>query len=128
MPLPLFDRRAYAVAAANATARQASAEVDVIERRVAREIVDAAGALRAADAERALLLPHVGTEARLALRAVRAAFAEGEITLAEWLDAVRAWQETEVALLTLDTDIALARATLARALGLPLFPASDRVR
>jgi cobalt-zinc-cadmium efflux system outer membrane protein len=128
MPLPLFDRRAGAIAAADASARQASAEGDALQRRIAREIADAAGALRSADAERTLLLPYVGDEARLALRAVQAAFAEGEITLAEWLDAVRAWQETELALLTLDTDIALRRVALARALGLPIFSASDPVR
>ncbi len=128
IPLPLFDRRAGAIAASNATARQASAESDATQRLVAREIADAAGALRAAEAARTLLLPYIGAEARVALRAVQAAYAEGEITLAEWLDAVRAWQETELALLTLDTDVALRRVALARASGRPLFPASESVR
>ncbi len=128
IPLPLFDRRAGALAAANATARQASAATDVTQRLLAREIADAAGSLRAAEEMRTLLLPYVGDEARVALRAVQAAYADGEITLAEWLDAVRAWQETELALLTLDTDIALRRVALARALGFPLFPLSDPVR
>lgn len=122
LPLPLLDRRAGAVAAADATARQMEAEADVARRQVSREVLDAVSALRSSDAERRALQPFAGAESRLALRAVQAAYAEGEITLTEWLEAVRAWQETEFALLTLTTDIALRRAALARAVGLSLFP------
>jgi outer membrane protein TolC len=59
---------------------------------------------------------------------VQAAYAEGEITLAEWLEAVRAWQETELAVLILTTDLALRRAELARAVGLSLFPTTESNR
>lgn len=128
MPLPLLDRRASAVAAADATARQLDAEGDVARRRVSREVLDALNALRSTEAERTALQPFAGAESRLALRAVNAAYAEGEITLTEWLEAMRAWQETEIALLTLTTDIALRRADLARAVGLPLFPPTESNR
>ncbi len=128
MPLPLFDRRAGAMAAASATARQRDADAEDVRRRVTGEVLDALNAVRGADAERALLQPFVGDESRLALRAVHAAFAEGEITLTEWLEAVRAWQETEVALLTLTTNIALRRVDLARAVGLSLFPLTESPR
>jgi len=128
MPLPLLDRRASAVAAADATARQLDAEGDIARRRVSREVLDALNALRSAEAERTALQPFAGAESRLALRAVNAAYAEGEITLTEWLEAVRAWQETELALLTLTTDIALRRADLARAVGLSLFPPTESNR
>ena len=128
VPLPLLDRRAGAVSAADATARQVDAEFDVARRRVSREVLDALSALRSSEAEHAALQPFAGAESRLALRAVQAAYAEGEITLTEWLEAVRAWQETELALLTLTTDIALRRAELARAVGLSLFPSTESNR
>lgn len=128
LPLPLLDRRAGAVAAADATARQLEAEADMTRRRVAQEVLDALSALGSTEAERNALLPFAGAESRLALRAVQAAYAEGEITLTEWLEAVRAWQETELALLTTTTDLALRRVELARALGLSLFPHTEANR
>ena len=128
LPLPLLDRRAGAVSAADATARQMDADADVARRRVSRDVLDALSALRSSEAEHAALQPFVGAESRLALRAVQAAYAEGEITLAEWLEAVRAWQETELAVLILTTDIALRRAELARAVGLSLFPTTESNR
>ena len=128
MPLPLLDRREGATAAASATARQSEAEAELVRRRVVREVLDALNAVRGAEAERALLQPFAGDESRRALRAVQAAYAEGEITLTEWLEAVRAWQETEAALLTLTTEIALRRVDLARAVGLPLFPLTGSSR
>ncbi|MBA3919859.1 MAG: hypothetical protein C0516_14910 [Gemmatimonas sp.] len=128
LPLPLLDRRAGAVAAADATARQLEAETDMARRRVAQEVLDALSALGSTEAERNALLPFAGAESRLALRAVQAAYAEGEITLTEWLEAVRAWQETELALLTTTTDLALRRVELARAVGLSLFPHTEANR
>jgi cobalt-zinc-cadmium efflux system outer membrane protein len=128
LPLPLLDRRAGAVSAADATARQMDADADVARRRVSRDVLDALSALRSSEAEHAALQPFVGAESRLALRAVQAAYAEGEITLAEWLEAVRAWQETELAVLILTTDLALRRAELARAVGLSLFPTTESNR
>jgi cobalt-zinc-cadmium efflux system outer membrane protein len=128
IPLPLLDRRGGIVAAADATARQVDAEADVVRRRVRSEVQEALSALRSALAERALLQPFAGIESRLALRAVQAAYAEGEIPLTEWLGAVRAWQETELALLTLSTDIAQRRIALARAAGIPLFPSTESIR
>lgn len=128
LPLPLFDRRVGAVAAADATARQTGAEADLVRRRVTREVTEAFTALRGAQAEYALLQPFAGAESRLALRAVQAAYAEGEITLAEWLEAVRAWQETELTLLTLTTNIAQRRVALARAAGVPLFSTLESIR
>ncbi len=128
VPLPLLDRRGGAVAAADATARQINAEADAVQRRITREVLDALSGLRSAEAERAVLQPFTGAESRLALRAVQAAYAEGEITLTEWLEAVRAWQETELALLSLTTNIVLRRAELARAVGLSLFSSTDSTR
>ena len=116
------------MAAADATARQIDADTEVVRRRVRREVLDALSALRSATVERDLLQPYAGAEARVALRAVQAAYAEGEITLTEWLESVRAWQETELALLTLSSTIAQRRIELTRAAGLPLFPHSESIR
>lgn len=124
IPLPLFDRRSGAIAAAAADARRQRAETDVVRRRIAAEVAEAAAALRAADAQRAALAPHLGDDTRLALRAVQASYAEGEITLVEWLDAMRAYQDAESVLVTLQGDVALRRAMLARAIGAPLVPLS----
>jgi outer membrane protein, heavy metal efflux system len=121
LPLPLWDRRAGAVQAAEAQARQAVAERATLERQVAREVAEAAAALEAIETERALLAPHVGPRTEAALRAVRVAYAEGDITLVEWLDAVRAYQEAEATFASLEADVLVRRAALERAVGAPLF-------
>lgn len=122
LPLPLFDRRDGSMAAADADARRVGAEGDAVQRRVAREVADALDALQAAEAQRSALAPHMGEDARLTVRAVQTSFAEGEITLVEWLDAVRAYQEAESTFLTLQAEVAIRRAALARAVGAPLPP------
>lgn len=128
IPLPLFDRRAAAVEASYADARRLRAEQDVVKRRVAREVADALDALRAAEEQRAALAPHVGEESRIAVRAVQASHAEGEITLVEWLDAVRAYQDAESTYVTLQAEVAIRRAALARVVGAPLFPLASAHR
>ncbi len=128
IPLPLFDRRAGAVEAADADARRVRAEEDVVRRRVAREVVDALDALRSAEEQRAALAPHLGEDAKIAVRAVQATYAEGEITLVEWLDAIRAYQDAESTYLTLQAEVAIRRAALARAVGAPLFPSATSGR
>lgn len=121
-PLPVFDRRGGAIGAAEADARRATADIEAARRRVAREVAEALDALRTAEAQRAALAPHVGEEARLVVRAVQASYAEGEITLVEWLDAVRAYLDAESTYLTLQAEVVVRRAALARAVGAPLFP------
>ena len=121
LPLPLWDRRGGAVQAAEAEARRADAERAALERQVAREVAEAAAALEVIETERALLAPHVGERTRVAMNAVRVAYAEGDITLVEWLDAVRAYQEAEAAFASLVADVLVRRAALERAVGAPLF-------
>ena len=128
VPLPLFDRRSGAVEAATAEARRAVAETEVVRRRVDREVTDALDALRAAETQRAALAPHLGEGALIAIRAVQTSYAEGEITLAEWLDAVRAYQDAESTYVTLQADVAVARAALVRAIGTPLTTTSSPQR
>ena len=83
-------------------------------------------ALRAVEVQRAALAPHVGDDTRAALRAIQSAYAEGEATLTEWLDAVRAYQDAESTYATLQADAAVRRAALERAVGTPLFNTTGR--
>jgi len=128
IPLPLFDRRVGAIEAAAADTRRVRAEGDIVRRRVTEEVVDALQGLRTVEAQRAALAPHLGEQAQIAVRAVHASYAEGEITLVEWLDAVRAYQEAESMYVSLQAEVAVRKAALARAVGAPLFPSptSDR--
>jgi len=128
LPLPLLDRRGGIVAAAEATTSRTIAESDLLQRRVRSDVQVAWRTLRATLAEQEVLLPFVGTEAQMALRAVHAAYAEGEITLTEWLESIRAWQETQLAVLNLTADLARRRIELARAVGHPLFPLTESIR
>jgi outer membrane protein, heavy metal efflux system len=120
LPIPLFDRRQGAVEAARAEARRREAEVESVRRRVAREVTEAREGLVSAHEQLALLAPQLGAEAERALRAAQVAYAEGEITLVEWLDAVRAYQEVEASHATLRAEALIRRAALERAVGAPL--------
>jgi outer membrane protein, heavy metal efflux system len=128
VPLPLFDRREGAMAAATADARRTRADVDALRRRIARDVSDALDALRTADAQHRALAPHLGDETHVAVRAVQAAYADGEIPLVEWLDAIRAYQDAEATLVTLRADVIVREAALRRALGAPLFPLTTSAR
>jgi len=121
LPLPFWDRRGGAVAAVDADARRRAADVDIVRRRVAREAEEAYSALRAAEEEVARLSPVLGPEAAAALKAAETAYMEGEISLVEWLDAVRAYHEMESVLVTLRAELHVRRAALERATGATLF-------
>lgn len=117
LPLPLFDRRKGAVQAAAAEVRRAAAEREVLKRRIVREVDEAADALIAAEQQRAALAPQLGSQSSAALRSAQVAYAEGEITLLEWLDAVRAYHEAESSYANLLAETAIRRATLERVVG-----------
>ena len=120
IPLPLWDRREGAVAAADADSRRRVAEADVVRRRVVREVAEAYDGYRAIEAQLAILAPELGGETQVAMRAVQVAYTEGEATVVEWLDAVRAYQEAEASVATLRAEAMIRRAALERALGAPL--------
>ncbi|HEY0970075.1 MAG TPA: TolC family protein [Gemmatimonadales bacterium] len=120
LPLPLWDRREGAVAAAEADARVLDAELAALRLRVAREVATALAASQAVEAQLAALGPRVTEDTETALRAVRVAYDEGEITLVEWLDAVRAYQDAQAAVTALQAESLIRRAALERAVGAPL--------
>ena len=120
MPIPLFDRRKGAIQAASADARRAEAERESLRRRITREVLEAHDALLAVEQQRLLLAPQLGAPAAASLRSAQVAYSEGEITLLEWLDAVRAYHEAESAYSNLVAEFLVRRATLERAVSAPL--------
>lgn len=120
IPLPLWDRRRGAVQAAEAEARIREATSETLRRRVAREVVEALDAWRAAQQQLDALAPQLGTESATALRAAQVAYAEGEIPLVEWLDAVRAYQEAEASFASVRAEVLIRYAALERAVGAPI--------
>ncbi len=127
-PLSLFDRRGGAIDAAGAEVARRAAETDALRRRVARDVAEAYAALQTVEQQLALLTPQLGAEARAALEAARVAYAEGEITLVEWLDAVRAYREAEASYETLRAEAVIQRAALERAVGVPRLTSSPAGR
>jgi outer membrane protein, heavy metal efflux system len=120
LPLPLWDRGGGTVAAAEAESRRAIAAAESVRRQTAREVVEAYEGVRATLEQMELLRSSASADdQRLALRAAQVAYAEGEISLLEWLDAVRAYQETQAEWTTLHAAAAIRRAELARATGTP---------
>jgi outer membrane protein, heavy metal efflux system len=119
-PIPLFDRRKGAIQAASADARRASAETETVRRKIVREVLEAHDALSAVEQQRTLLAPQLGAPAAAAIRSAQVAYAEGEITLLEWLDAVRAYHEAESAYANLIAEFLIRRATLERVVSAPL--------
>lgn len=116
-PLPLWDGRRAGSQAFEADARQLSAGAGGLRRRIVQQVEQAWAGVTAAEAQLDALRPQLGREARAALTAAEAAYAEGEIALVEWLDAVRAYHEAETSFASLQADYVIQRAALERAVG-----------
>jgi outer membrane protein, heavy metal efflux system len=121
VPLALFDRRHGAIVSADAEARRRQAEVEVLRRHVAREVIESVEALRAVQTQWELLSSQALTDAAAALRSAQTAYNEGEISLLEWLDTVRAYQETEAMLATLRAEYIIRVAAVERAAGISIL-------
>ena len=117
VPVPLWDRRGAARGNRLAIADRARADAERARRDAGVEVRRLAGGMGSLLEQRQLLGARLGSEADLALHAVAVAFAEGELPLAQWLDAVRAYHEARVALVQLDVEIAARWADLAAAVG-----------
>jgi cobalt-zinc-cadmium efflux system outer membrane protein len=117
VPLALFDRGQGAMRSASAESERALVNAEGFRRRVAREVAEALVAWRSIEEPLAALAPHLGESALRAMRAVQVAYDEGEMTLLEWLDAVRAYQEAESSFIVLRAEVMIRRAALIRAVG-----------
>jgi cobalt-zinc-cadmium efflux system outer membrane protein len=120
IPLPLWDRRAGAVDAAAAESRRRAAESEIARRRTVREVTEAYVAQQALAEQLAVLRATLGADAAPAIRSVQASYAEGEMTLVAWLDAVRAYQDAEMTYTGLLSDFMTSHAALERAVGVSL--------
>jgi cobalt-zinc-cadmium efflux system outer membrane protein len=121
LQLPVWDRRGAALEAATADIRRSEAERDAVRLRVGRAAEIAWDAARRADEQVQTLRAQLGAEAVAALHAAETAYAEGEITLLEWLDTARAYQEAEASYATVVAESFIYRATLERLLGVALI-------
>jgi cobalt-zinc-cadmium efflux system outer membrane protein len=121
LPLPLWDRRGGAVAAAHAEARRRTSEWESERLRTVREVRAAYNAHQVLVDELAILGARLDADAPPARRAAEAAYAEGEISLLEWLDSVRAYQEAQIRFAMLWAEYVARRAALERATGATLF-------
>lgn len=122
LPVPFWDRSKGKVEAARFETRRRAAELAGMRRRVAREVTEAADAMNAVQEQLRALGPALQRDAASALRSAQLAYAEGELTLIEWLDTVRAYHETATSVANLNAELLIRAATLERAVGAPLFP------
>ena len=121
LPLPVWDRRGGAIGAAEAEAERRSAEIAALRRRTEREVRDAYEMSQALAIQLAALGERLQEDAGPGLRAAQAAYREGETSLVEWLDAVRAYQEAQATQVTLWAEQIGRRAELERLTGATLF-------
>ena len=121
VPLPLWDRRGGAIQAADAEAKRRQADMEALRRRTEREIRDAYESSQALATQLQALGTRLSQDGRAGLRAAQAAHREGETSLVEWLDAVRAYQEAEATHLALRAEHIARRAELERLTGATLF-------
>ena len=119
VPIPVWDRRGAAASAFEAEGREHASEVTRLHREISREVELAWAALNTVEEQLAVIGPELGESSQAALRAAEAAYLEGEISLVDWLDAVRAYQEAESSFATLQAESVIRRAALERAVGAP---------
>jgi cobalt-zinc-cadmium efflux system outer membrane protein len=117
VPVPLFDRRAGAVDAAQVGLRAAEERLALTRRQLENDVLQAIDAYRTLR-ERSELLTETGTEGEADLLDIAlVAYAEGEMELVELLDAADALHEARTAEATLRGALWVAYFDLERALG-----------
>jgi len=122
LPVPLWDRRGGARSEAVAETERARWEAEAARQTAARELDSAWEALRLADAQAEALASRLDADASPALNALQAAWREGDLSLLEWLDGVRAWHDAFAALAALQAERLVRQAALAAASGRPVAP------
>ncbi len=123
VPLPLFNRNTGARQRAESAVRETDAAARAVELQVDGEVLAAAAQLRILLALRTRMAetPALG---EVIASSARVAYAEGEMSLLELLDAQRAATDARTAAQKFHANLHLARLTLARAIGAPLVPGS----
>ena len=126
LQVPLWNRSGGEVRAQSALVLVAESEREQLRRSVEGEVRQAWSALRAAQRQVVALEDLLGEDARIGLQAAEAAYAEGEISLVEWLDAVRAYHEAQLNFSDLVAGRAVRFMDLQRAVGVDLFGEIER--
>ncbi|MBI4502456.1 MAG: TolC family protein [Gemmatimonadetes bacterium] len=120
LSFPLFDRRGAGVAAATAQQQSAEARGELVARRVVGDIRTAFAAYAAARARIAFLDGGNLAASDTLLGIARVAYAEGEMTLVELLDAVDAYRLAGAAVIDARANLWIAFYDLERAAGVSL--------
>lgn len=118
MPLPLWDRQRGMVTASTQLAAASDARTALLARGIRFEVAVALSSLVAVRTQLSAL-EAVHDDVAKAMTSAESAYAEGEISLLEWLDAVRATVETETRVTALQAETIIRRAALDRAVGQP---------
>lgn len=122
VPLPLWDRRSGAIEAAEAESRRRAFDRDAQRLTVRLGVLDALAQHRAAAAVMEQVSERFLVESADALAAIDVAYAEGEASLIEWLDAKRAMLDLELLRADAVENYLMSRAALERAVADPLTP------
>lgn len=120
LPVPLWDRRGGARGEALAEAERASWDAQARRQVALRELDSAWEALRLADAQAEALSSRLDADASPALEALQVAWREGDLSLLEWLDGIRAWHDAFAALAAVQAERLVRQAALAAASGRPV--------
>jgi len=127
LPLPLFDRRGAAASEAGAALAGAEAYLALVRRQAENDVRLAFDVYQAARERASLFAGELLAEPEALLRVARAAYAEGEMTLVELLDAVDAFRTARVAAVSAHRDLWVSYFDFERAAGgLPAGPEGDR--
>jgi cobalt-zinc-cadmium efflux system outer membrane protein len=117
LPLPLWDRRSGAIDAATARVEAAQAQSELVRRRIANDIQQAADRYRALTQQAERVAEHeVGEHADL-LEIATIAYDNGEMDLIELLDAAAAQQGAAMNAIRLRSDLWISYYDLERAAG-----------
>lgn len=117
LPVPLWDRRGGAVAAAEARLRAAESRAALTRRQVENDVRRTLEAYRSLTRRAELLAEPATQEADDLLEIARVAYAEGEMDLLDLLDAAEALMEARLADIRLRTELWKSYYDLERAVG-----------
>ncbi len=121
LPVPLWGSRGSAVAAGTAEAERLNALADEAAAVARRDALTAADRAQALARHHSALQSRLGAEAAVSLNAAEVAFSDGEMTLIEWLDAMRAHYEAAALEAGLVAEFVARMAELERLTGLTLI-------
>lgn len=115
--LPVFDRNRGAIDARQALVHAAETKLIAVERQVDADVRRAFAAHESLDRRRALISDALLGDAEAMLSSARSAYAEGEMSLVELLDAAEAYLGARLSTIELDSDLRIVSYDLLRAMG-----------